>query len=455
MYRNKPMLLLLALALLVAPLLSQVFTASLSGLVTDQSGAALPGATLRIRNLETNDSREVTSGPDGHYSAPQLRPGAYEVTVDAKGFKRFVQPGLTLVASQSAELDPRMEIGEASQRVEVSASAPVLDTQSADKSVTLETKQIIDLPSNFRNPLVLVWQTAGVVAVRTGVSQASQEQNQNRFALNGGRDEGAALLIDGVPSTSADWGGALATPSIEATAEVQVVRNTYDVQYGRTDGGVVSLVTRSGSDSFHGAAYDYFRNSQLDANSWDNNRAGVRKPVFQRNQFGGALGGSIWKRKHLYFFGDYDGMRQGSPSTTLVNVPTALERNGDFSQTYNANGTLSTIYNPFTTRANPNGSGFIRDPFPGNVIPKELWDPVGAKMVSLFPQANLPGNALTHALNYGAGGKTIGVNDKFDARVDWAQGEHYSLFVRVTKGWETNQAPILLGNNVDNNFSDE
>ncbi len=449
MYRIKPMLLLLALSFVVAPLFSQVFTASLSGLVTDQSGAALPGATLRIRNLETNDTREVTSGPDGHYSAPQLRPGAYEVTVDAKGFKRFVQPGLTLIASQSAELNPRMEIGEASQRVEVSASAPVLDTQSADKSVTLETKQIIDLPSNFRNPLVLVWQTAGVVAVRTGVSQASQEQNQNRFALNGGRDEGAALLIDGVPSTSGDWGGALATPSIEATAEVQVVRNTYDVQYGRTDGGVVSIVTRSGSDSFHGTAYDYLRNSQLDANSWDNNRAGVRKPVFQRNQFGGALGGSIWKKKHLYFFGDYDGMRQGSPSTTLVNVPTALERNGDFSQTFNANGTLSQIYDPFTT-----SSTGARTPFPGNVIPKDRWDAVGAKVVSLFPTPNLPGNALTHALNYGAGGKTIGVNDKFDARVDWAKSERYSFFVRVTKGWETNQAPILLGNNVDNNNSD-
>src|SRR3954452_1096555 len=448
MYRIKPVLLFLALCLVTAPLMSQVFTASLSGLVTDQSGAALPGATLRIRNLETNDTREVTSGPDGHYSAPQLRPGAYEVMVDAKGFKRFVQPGLTLIASQAAELNPRMEIGEASQRVEVSASAPVLDTQSADKSVTLETKQIIDLPSNFRNPLVLVWQTAGVVAVRTGVSQASQEQNQNRFALNGGRDEGAALLIDGVPSTSGDWGGALATPSIEATAEVQVVRNTYDAQYGRTDGGVVSLVTRSGSDSFHGAAYGYFRNSQLDANTWDNNRAGVRKPVFQRNQFGGALGGSIWKRKHLYFFGDYDGMRQGSPSTTLVNVPTALERNGDFSQTFNANGTLSQIYDPFTTGSNG------RTPFPGNVIPKDRWDAVGAKVVSLFPLPNLPGNALTHALNYGAGGKTIGVNDKFDARVDWAKSERYSFFVRVTKGWETNQAPILLGNNVDNNNSD-
>jgi len=432
----------------------QVFTASLSGVVTDPSGGGIPGATIHIRNLETNDARELQSEPDGRYTFSQLRPGAWELTVEAKGFKRFVQPSITLSTSQSAEFNPTMQVGEATQSVEVSAAAPVLDTQSADKSVTLESRQIVALPTNFRNPLVLVWQTAGVVAVRTGLSQADQEQNQNRFALNGGRDEGAALLIDGVPSTSGDWGGALATPSIEATNEVQVVRNTFDVQYGRTDGGVVSIITKGGSDTFHGSVWEYLRNSQLDANTWDNDRAGVRKPVFQRNQFGAALGGPLWKSKHLYFFGDYDGMRQGSPSTTLTNVPTALERGGDFSQTFNSNGTLSTIYNPFTTRANPGGSGFIRDAFTGNVIPKSMWDPVGAKVVSLFPQANLPGNALTHALNYGAGGKTVGINDKFDVRIDWAKSEHYSAFVRVTKGWEQNVAPILLGNHVDNNFSD-
>lgn len=444
-----------AISLLVAAIsYGQVFTATLSGLVTDQSGAGIPSATVHIKNLETNDTREVETTSEGRYTVTQLKPGPYEVTVEAKGFKRFVQPNLTLIQSQSAEFNASMQVGEATQRIEVSAAAPVLDTQSADKSVTLETKQILDLPTNFRNPLVLVWQTAGVVAVRTGISQADQEQNQNRFALNGGRDEGAALLIDGVPSTSGDWGGALATPSIEATGEVQVVRNTYDAQYGRTDGGVVSIVSKGGTDLFHGAAYDYLRNAAMDANTWDNNRAGVKKPVFQRNQFGGVLGGPLWKSKHVYFFGDYDGLRQGTPSTTLTNVPTLLERQGDFSQSFNANGTLSTIYNPFTTRANPSGSGFIRDPFPGNIVPKALWDSVGAKVLSLYPQPNLPGNALTHALNYGAGGKTIGINDKFDTRVDWAKSEHYSFFARVTKGWEQNVAPKLLGNNVDNNFTD-
>jgi len=252
---------------------AQVFTASISGLVADQSGGGIPNAVIHIRNTETNDAREARTGPDGHFTFPQLKPGPYEITAEAPGFKRFVQPSLTVAPSQAAEFNVPMEVGESNQKVEVSATAPVLDTLSADKAVTLETKQIIDLPTNFRNPLVLVWQTAGVVAIRTGLSQADQEQNQNRFALAGGRDEGAALLIDGVPSTSGDWGGAIATPSIEATSEVQVVRNTFDAQYGRTDGGVVSIVSKGGSDTFHGNAYDYLRNSRMDANTWDNNRA--------------------------------------------------------------------------------------------------------------------------------------------------------------------------------------
>ena len=139
---------------------------------------------------------------------------------------------------------------------------------------------------------------------------------------------------------------------------------------------MVSIVTKGGSGAFHGAGFDFLRNSVLDANSWANNRAGSPKPIFQRNQFGGNLGGPIWKSQRIYFFGAYEGLRQGSPITSTVSLPTALERAGDFSQTYNSNGTLAVIYNPFTIRPNPNGSGYIRDPFPGNVIPANLFDPV-------------------------------------------------------------------------------
>ncbi len=154
----------------------------------------------------------------------------------------------------------------------MTAAAPLLDTQTANKSVTLNAQQVLDLPVNARDPLVLVHSTAGVTGVRTGVSTATTDQNHNRFALNGGRDESSLILIDGVPATAVDWGGALAMPSVDSVQEVQVMKNTFDVQYGKTDGGVVSMVTKGGTNGFHGSAFEFLRNNHLDANSWTNNR---------------------------------------------------------------------------------------------------------------------------------------------------------------------------------------
>src|SRR5262249_27978596 len=169
-------------------------------------------------------------------------------------------------------------------------------------------------------------------------------------------------------------------------AEVQVIRNNYDAQYGRSGGGVVSLVTKGGGSNFHGVGFDFLRNSAVDANSWANNRAGLAKPIFQRNQFGGNVSGPIWRSKRLYFFAGYEGLRQGPPAASTLALPPALAPSGNFSQTLNSNGSLSVIYNPFSLRANPNGPGFIRDAFPSNVIPASLMDAVGVKTVALYPQ---------------------------------------------------------------------
>lgn len=435
------------------PLTAQVFTASLTGIVQDQSGSAVPGAPVRVRNIDTNDLREAITSEDGRYTLSQLKPGSYEITVERPGFQRFMQPSLTLRASQAGEFDITLKVGDASQIVEVSASAPVLDTQSADKSVTLTGQAVTTLPTNYRNPLVLVWQTAGVVAIRTGISQATSEQNQNRFALNGGRDESAAILIDGVPSTAGDWGGALATPSIEAVQEVQVLRSSFDAQYGRTDGGVVSMVTKGGSSAFHGAAFDFLRNNNFDANSWDNNRAGIKKPVFQRNQFGGNLSGPLWKSKNLFFFGGYEGTRQGSPTSILTTLPTMAERNGDFSNTKNGDGTVPTIFDPATTTAV--GSGYVRTAFPGNKIPANRMSTVAKNVLALWPAPNRPGDPKTNANNYAAGGKNVSNVDRLDVRVDWAKNEKFTMFGRVTKAWLKDTVPTLYGNGADNNYGGE
>src|SRR5262249_55751638 len=157
--------------------------------------------------------------------------------------------------------------------------------------------------------------------------------------FNGGRSTTTGILLDGVKASAGNsWNGLLISPAIESLAEVQGIRNAYDSQYGRSGGGIVSGITKGGTGGFHGTAFDFLRNSVLDANTWSNNRSGLPKTIFQRNQFGGNFAGPIWRSKKLFFFGGYEGLRQGSPSTTVSSMPTALERSGDFSQSFNPNG---------------------------------------------------------------------------------------------------------------------
>src|SRR6266851_1848723 len=357
---------------------AQTFTANLTGVVTDPAGADIPNVRVKLENTATREKRETATGAEGRFTFSQLLPGLYQIQAEAPGFKAHVQRNINLIAGQSAAVNFSMEIGEFSQRVEIGAAVVQVDSQTANQSVTLEQKMILSLPTNLRNPFTLVHATAGVTAPATGISQSVADQNQDRFGLNGGRSTTTGVMIDGVNASAGNsWNGLLISPAIDSVAEVQVIRNAYDAQYGRSGGGVVSLVTKGGGSDYHGTVFDFLRNSVLDANSWTNNRSGNPKPIFQRNQFGGNFGGPIWRSKKLFFFGGYEGLRQGSPTTSVVSLPTTLERAGDFSQSFNSNGSLSAIFNPFSTRPNPSGSGYVRDAFPNNRIPASAMDPAG------------------------------------------------------------------------------
>ncbi|MFN7920142.1 MAG: carboxypeptidase regulatory-like domain-containing protein [Bryobacteraceae bacterium] len=433
----------------------QTFTGTISGIVTDPNAAAVPGSTVRAKNESTGDVRQATTGADGLFVFSQLPPGMYEVSAEAAGFRKTVQTGAQLRVNQTLEVNIAMQIGEVNQIVEVSAGVTMLDTQSANRAVTLDQQAVLDLPVNARNPFQLVHVNAGVIAVRTGISQATQDQNHNRFSMNGGRGQAGLTLIDGVPGAAVDWGGLIAAPSVDSVQEVNIQRNQFDAQFGKSDGGAVNMITRGGTNALHGSLFEFLRNNDLDANSWGNNRARLKRPVFQRHQFGASLGGAISKSKKLFFFGTYEGRREGNPGTTIQNVPTSLQRAGDFSQTFNANGTLALIYDPFSTRPNPAGVGFVRDPFAGNKIPTAMFDPVGVKIINNFmPQANTTGAALTNALNFAAAGKTVTTNDRMDIRIDWAKSEKVTMFGRFTKAWQKNIAPVFYGNGADTNFSD-
>lgn len=437
--------------LLLMPALAgaQILTGSVTGVVTDPNGGAVVNSVVEVKNLGNGNLRQARTDDQGRYSVSQLLPGKYQLTVTAAGFKKFVTTEFSLEANQTAEQNAALELGTAAQTVEVSASAAVLDTQTATKNVTLTTSEVNGLPQNIRNPLFFAHATAGVVSIRTGLTPYQTDQNQGRYALNGGRDEAGALLVDGVSISGPDWGGAIATPGQDMVAEVHVVRTAYDAQYGRTDGGVVDIITKGGTESFHGSGFEFVQNDHLNANSFGANRAGIPKNVFQRNQFGGTLGGPIWRSKKLFFLGGYDGLRQAVPQGTLTTVPTLLQRQGDFSQTFNPDGSLAVIYNPFSTTPNANGTGYTRTPFPGNRIPAEMIDPVGSKAVELYPEPNFPGLPITNAGNFTKASKLVSTFNKMDIRADWVKSEKFSIFGRLTKGWQTDSVPIFFGKGAD------
>jgi hypothetical protein len=277
--------------LLVASAFPQAFTGTINGLITDPNAAVVPGATVRIRNADTNDSRQTVSSADGRYIFSQIPPGNYTLQVEAKGFKQFASSVFSLRSSQSAEVNASLVLGQVTETVEVQAVATQLDTQTANQSFTLERKQMLALPASTRNPFVAVHAMAGVTSMSVAQSNAPADQNVARFAFNGGRDMSGLVLIDGIPATAGDWGGLLASPSIESVQEVQVSRNSYDAEFGKSGGGVVSVVTKGGSNVFHGSLFNFLRNDNLDANAWANNRVGRPRVEFKRNQFGGNLSG--------------------------------------------------------------------------------------------------------------------------------------------------------------------
>ncbi len=457
--RLTPAVLIVVLFISADRCLGQTFSASLTGAVTDPQGAAIPNASVELKNTATNDLRQTTTGTDGRYIFSQLLPGKYDLTAKADGFKTFLHRGVTLLASRAATLDFPLQIGAVTQSIEVSAQAALLDTQSANQSATLTQSLVTELPTPIHNPLALVLTQAGANVGVFGELNSTTDQIFSGFGLNGGRSMSSAILLDGASVTAADWGGLMVAPPTDSVQEMQIMSNTYDAKYGRSGGGVVSLISKSGSSSFHGEGFEFLRAENLDATSWGANRFVAvgcntptcnkrKKPEFKRHQFGGDIGGPIWRSKRLFFFGSYEALRQGTPGSSGVRrMPTDLERQGDFSATYNPNGTLQVLFNPFSTRPDPLNPGqFIRDPFDptcvgvtfpntcaGNKIPSSLIDPVGAKAVGLLPRPTGDGDAITHNNNFFKTGTGRVINDKFSTRFDWAHSDKHTLFGRWTQ----------------------
>jgi hypothetical protein len=440
-----------ALAVLLAllaghPSLAQTFSGSISGTVTDASGAAVRDAKLQLVNMTTQDTREQTSSAEGTYNFTNLLPAAYKITATAAGFKEFIRTDMVLRANTAATVDVHLEVGGTQEQIVVSAGgAALVDSASANNSITLDQVLLQALPNNTLQPLNFVYNFAGTTESQGGMYTRSSfiDQMTSTFGLNGGRSGESLILVDGASSTAIDWGGMMVAPIQDSVQEQQIVQNVYDAEYERGGTGVVTLVTRGGSSEFHGEIYDFVRNEALDANYWSNNHWGVPKGKFRRSQFGGNIGGPISKKHNLFFFAGYEALRQSTTYSIQGMVPTDAQRNGDFS------GIGVPIYNPFSTTKNEDGS-YKRSVFDGGKIPSNLFDKTGKAMVDLYPHENRPGespNFLQVAPESMAG-------DKMDWRIDWAPSEKNRMFVRMSERFRQNDTKsCIFCNGADPNYN--
>ena len=381
---------------------SQTITATLEGVVEDSTGAVIPGAAVNVINTATNAEFVTETNASGRFIAPSLQPGPYTVSVEASGFKRMERSGLVLEVEQTARIQITLEVGAISETVEVSAEAPLIESTTSSMGQVIDNQKMINLPLNSRNPYRLALLVPGVSG------RVSDVFNGGRILVNGGRPGTNEILVDGIPSSPPlvnPIQGFTVLPSVDSVQEFKVQTNNYSAEFGRSGGSVINMVYKSGTNQLHGAAFEFLRNSKLDANNFFANRNGVPRGSFRRNQFGVTLGGPVYipkvydGRNKSFFFVGYEGPRERRATTQTATVPTALQRGGNFSETLNSAGNLVEMYDPLTTREAA-GGGFVRDVFPGNIIPADRIATVSSNVVKFYPQPNRPGAQFTGVNNW-------------------------------------------------------
>ncbi len=410
--------------LLTAALLGQGERATVTGTVTDPTGAIVVGADVAIRNVATNVIIRTKTNNAGIYYLPALPPARYELRVESGGFRPAVVADIPLGAGLTANFNLTLEVGTVTEAVEVQATAVQLESQTSGLGKILATRSIAELPALGRNPLTLLATIPGVQPVGGATSLANSQ-----YKMSGGTATQNGLLTDG-GENRAFRTSTNSVVSLESVAEMRVDTATYAAEFGRSGGGVINLVTKSGTNQLHGVGYEFIRNDHLNANSWQNNRSAVRKGLYQQNQFGAAVGGPIVHDRTFFFF-NYEGVRQGTPIQNLNTAPTEAQRRGDFTGTLDAGSRQVIVYDPTTTRADPSQSGrFIRDPFSGNSIPQSRINPVSLNVLKYWPAANRVGEGPTLFNNYFKDAKSITPSDFYLARIDHVISDRHRLFGR-------------------------
>lgn len=481
--------LLLAILLMVpAMVFGQSYFGTVTGVLTDPTGAVLPGSKVTLLDQEKGYTFNATSDSTGRYLFRSIPPGVYSVTAEMAGFEKTVRTGILVDVNQNSTANLSLKVASSTQTVEVTSQNQALDTQDATTGLVIDRKFINDLPLVDRYVMDLTMLTPGVTEAD---DQCAINCTGTNFVSNGSRNSTADVLMDGA-TISNPWPGTtqvVYTPSPEAVEEFRVEQSNFSAEYGFSGASVVNMITRSGSNTFHGSAYEFLRNTITDANNWFNNLDGVPIPPVHRDDFGGTVGGPIFKNKTFFFF-DYDGWRQSNMATYQAGVPTDDERNnGDFGAvcatqggTFDTTGLCSVaagqIWDPYSGVYSASGeeggaAGAYRKTYipynnvgtyasPGNTKlqgtvyqlsggPGDLIDPIAKRMMQLFPEPSKSMASPTIYDNWIASGASQFPNDQFDLKIDHRFNEKNLLSVKYSHQWSNNTVYNSFGNYADPN----
>ncbi|MCC6587684.1 MAG: TonB-dependent receptor [Bryobacterales bacterium] len=434
---------------------AQEVRASITGIVADPTGAPVPGATVTVVNAATNVTVTTRSNESGSYVTPFLNPGTYEFSVEASGFKKVLRKDIVLQVGTASRIDVALEVGDLSQSVTVNEQVSLLQTETSSRSQILANEIVSNVPTQGRNPFQIAWAASGVVKSGSWRYLRSFDiGGTSGISINGGREKTNEVLLDGISNVRAEY-TVISIPTTESVQEFKVQSNTYDAQYGRTGGGVVTIVTKGGGNDFHGTAFEYFQNDKLNANQTELNQpqtvAGVfypngRKPPNHINQFGATVSGPIIIPKvfngknKLFWMLSWESMRQRSADPDVKTVPQMNWRQGDFSDLRNAQGQLITIYDPYGTA--PDGT---RTPIAGNRIPTSRIDPIAAKVFSMYPAPTAIGDPVTHLNNYPYPSIWRASFDQFVGRTDAVINSKNQVFFRYNENPFQEYRAVVFG----------
>src|SRR5262245_25221166 len=443
-------------------LFAQVNTASLTGLVTDPAAAATAGAKVLVKNVATNAEYTATTDASGYYTFATLPVGKYTLAVEAQGYKRAVRENVVLEVGQKARLDFTLTVAGVRGDFVVTAAAPMLSTQEATTGGVIENRLVSDLPLSARNWDDLIALVPGVQADRYTEEGGGTANGRTGGAnVHGVRSLQNNFVLDGVDNNSIsenvqELTTQVVRPSVDSIQEFKVSTDPYSAENGRSPGSLISVTTKSGTNSFHGTAYEFLRNRIFDANTFFNNRAGLKKPQNIQNQFGANLGGPAAKDR-LFFFFNYEGTRIRRGVTRLGNVPTPNERIGDFSAAAGAANRVSyaTIFDRVGDCRAKVPSAFNADgSFKNNQIPSACIDPLAAKIMGLLPGPNVtPGAGALNQLNFVRAPGIMDDTDSYTSRVDWQATSRDSIFVRYTNSDRFRYLPGTFGGVLDGTSS--